>query len=268
MRHYQAQLRKILEQYGGTVEKFIGDAVMAVFGVPQVHEDDALRAVQAAAEIRQAVARLGLDVRIGVNTGEVVSGEGEPLVTGDAVNVAARLEQAADPGEILMGEFTEQLVRDRIRAEPIEPLALKGKAVPVSAFSLVELRPHASAFMDSVDAPFVGREKELEALEQIFGRVIKARSPQLATIVGPPGIGKSRLARELLRHADARVVFGRCLPYGQGITYWPLNEIVSQIGDVRSALGDDSDAELAASRVDQAVSSGHTAASSEEIAWA
>src|SRR5881392_2323155 len=126
MRGYYEQMRTILERHGGTVEKFVGDAVMAVFGVPVAHEDDALRAVRAAWEMRSAVPELGLEARIGVNTGEVVTGEGETLVTGDAVNVAARLEQAAAPGDVLIGDETRRLVRDAVTVEPVE-LTAKGK---------------------------------------------------------------------------------------------------------------------------------------------
>jgi class 3 adenylate cyclase len=132
MARYHAELRTILERHGGTVEKFVGDAAMAVFGIPRAHEDDALRAVRAAAEIRAAVGRLGLEARTGVNTGEVVAGRGDTLVTGDAVNIAARLEQAARPGEVLVGEGVHALVRDAVRDEPVGPLELKGKAKPVS----------------------------------------------------------------------------------------------------------------------------------------
>ncbi len=267
MGRYHAELRTILERHGGTVEKFVGDAAMAVFGIPQVHEDDALRAVRAADEILEAVGLLELQVRIGVNTGEVVAGEGETLVTGDAVNIAARLEQAAEAGEILIGEATERLVRDVVRAEPVEPLDLKGKAEPVPAYRLLELLPDVPAFTGAIVAPFVGREAELETLERALAAAIDERSPQLATIVGPPGIGKSRLARELIQHSEARVLVGRCLSYGEGITYWPLAEVVSQLGDLRSALGDGEDAELAASRVATALATAETAAASEEIAW-
>ena len=267
MRSYHAELRAILERHGGTVEKFVGDAAMAVFGIPYVHEDDALRAVRAAAEIREAVGRLGLDVRIGLNTGEVVAGGGETLVTGDAVNVAARLEQVATAGEILIGEGTHALLRTAVRDEPVEPLALKGKAEPVPAHRLLEVLPDVPAFTRPVEPPFVGRQNELMTMEQTLGRAIGERSLQLVTIVGPPGIGKSRLARELIQHSKARVLVGRCLSYGEGITYWPLSEIVAQVGDVRSALGGDRDAELAESRIGAAVGTGDAAASSEEIAW-
>jgi tetratricopeptide (TPR) repeat protein len=226
MLRYHAAARGILERHGGTVEKFVGDAAMAVFGVPQVHEDDALRAARAAMELREAVGELGLEARIGVNTGEVVVDAGETLVAGDAVNVAARLEQAAPANAILLGEDTRALLGDAVRAEPLEPLKLKGKAKPVPAWELRELLPDVPAFTRPIDSPFVGRAEELDALE-----VALAQAPQLVTVVGPPGIGKSRLVRELVQRVDARVLVGRCLSYGEGITYLPLEEILGQIGN-------------------------------------
>jgi class 3 adenylate cyclase/tetratricopeptide (TPR) repeat protein len=267
MRSYHAKLRTILERHGGTVEKFIGDAAMAVFGIPQVHEDDALRAVRAAAEIRDALRPLNLDVRIGVNTGKVVAGEGETLVTGDAVNVAVRLEEAVSPGEVLLGEATYALVGDAVRTESAGPLELKGKSAMVPAYRLLEMLPAAPAFTAVIRRRFVGREEELGVLERALAAAIEQRLPQLATVVGPPGIGKSRLARELMQRSRARVLVGRCLSYGEGITYWPLTEIVSQVGDVRAALGGDDDCELAASRIAAAVGTAETATSSDEIAW-
>ena len=211
MARYHAELRAILERHGGTVEKFVGDAAMAVFGLPQVHEDDALRAVRAAVEMRDAVATLGLEVRIGVNTGEVVAGTGETLATGDAVNVAARLEQAAEAGEVLIGSVTERLVRDAVRTEAVEPLVLKGKQEPVVAFRVLGLVDEVPAFTRPIDAPFVGRRDELAELERALALAVETRTPQLATIVGAPGIGKSRLARELAgaRRGPRR---GRALP--------------------------------------------------------
>ncbi len=267
MRRYHAELRTILERHGGTVEKFVGDAAMAVFGLPQVHEDDAVRALRAAVEIRDALEPLGLEVRIGVNTGEVVAGTGETLVTGDAVNVAARLEQTAGAGEVLIGAGTEPLVRDAVRTEPVEPLTLKGKSEPVPAFRVLELLDQVPAFTRPLETPFVGRVDELAQLDRALASAVKRRTPQLATVVGPPGIGKSRLARELLAHSDARIVVGRCLSYGEGITYWPLAEIVSQVGDVREALGDAADADLAARRIRVALGSADATAAPEEIAW-
>ena len=267
MGRYHATLRRILERHEGTVEKFVGDAAMAVFGLPHVHEDDALRAVRAAVEMRAAVAELELEVRIGVNTGEVVAGAGETLVTGDAVNVAARLEQAATAGEILIGPGTQRLVRDAVRLEDVAPLTLKGKAEPVPAYRLVGLVDDVPAFTQPIRAPFVGREKELEQLEAALGAATEARTPQLVTVIGPPGIGKSRLVRELLARTGARVLVGRCLSYGEGITYWPLAEVASQIPDLGAVFATLPDGELAATRVGVALDTAAATASSEEIAW-
>lgn len=264
MGRYHAELRACLERHGGTVEKFVGDAAMAVFGLPQVHEDDALRAVRAAVEMRAAVVPLHLEVRIGVNSGEVVAGGGETLVTGDAVNVAARLEQAAQPGEVLIGEATERLVRGAVRSERIEPLALKGKTLPVPAFRVLELQRELPAFTQPSGGPFVGRSGELEQLEGALAEAFDTRSPRLVTIVGPPGIGKSRLVRELLAGTQARVLVGRCLSYGDGITYWPLAEIADQLGEIESLLRDEP---MARVRVEAALGSTELVASPEEIAW-
>ena len=242
MARYFDVARAAVERHGGTVEKFIGDAVMAVFGVPTLHEDDALRALRAAAELRDALAALNeelerdygvaLQLRTGVNTGEVVTGTEERLATGDAVNVAARLEQAARPGEILLGERTRALARGAIEVEPVEPLALKGKADPVAAYRLVHVVEGAEPFERRDDAPFVGRRRELATMGAAFDGAIGERVCRLVTVLGPPGIGKSRLAGELVAMvADrATVVSGRCLPYGEGITYWPLAEIFREGG--------------------------------------
>jgi class 3 adenylate cyclase/tetratricopeptide (TPR) repeat protein len=268
MARYHAEVRTILERHGGTVEKFIGDAAMAVFGLPSAHEDDAERAIRASLAMRDAVAAMGLTVRIGVNTGEVVAGSGESLVTGDAVNVAARLEQAAAPEEILVGAMTERLVRGRIRAEAVAPLDLKGKTEAVPAFRVLAVAEAGSGISRPDDAPFVGRTDELERLGHALAYALESDTPQLATIVGPAGIGKSRLTRELLGRADARILVGRCLSYGEGITYWPLRDIASQIGDVRAVLAGSLDGELAADRLAAAVGSAAVPASPEEIAWA
>jgi class 3 adenylate cyclase/tetratricopeptide (TPR) repeat protein len=231
MARYFDKARVILERHGANVEKFIGDAVMAVFGIPKVHEDDALRAARAALELRDSVTELQL--RIGVNTGEVVAGTGETLVTGDAVNVAARLEQAAEPGTILLGEQTYRLIRGAIRAEPIEPLEAKGKSKPLVSYRLVSVLEDAPPFPRRLDSPLVGREPELEQLEQAFTRAAREGSCQLFTLLGPPGIGKSRAAYEFVtRVADrATVVRGHCLSYGDGITYWPLVEMLRDLGE-------------------------------------
>ena len=222
MRSYFADLRIVIERHGGSVEKFVGDAVMAVFGIPVAHEDDALRAVRAASEMRNTTADHGLEARIGINTGEVVvGGDGETLVTGDAVNVAARLEQAAGSGEVLIGAETRLLVRDAVRLEPIEPLELKGKSEPVDAYRLLEVLPDAEALARHLETPLVGRERERQRLWRDYEDAIADRTCRLFTLLGPAGIGKSRLVADFLERAgdSADVLRGRCLSYGEGITY-------------------------------------------------
>ena len=233
MHRYFEDLRAVLERHGGTVEKFVGDAVMAVFGIPVSHEDDALRAVRAAVEMRAAVAEHGLEARIGVNTGEVVvGGEGETLVTGDAVNVAARLEQAAPSGEILVGDGTRLLVRDAVRVEPVEPLALKGKSAPVAAYRLLDVLRGADAVARHPETPLVGRERERQRLWRDYEDAVADSTCRLFTLLGPAGIGKSRLVADFLERVggEADVLRARCLSYGEGITYWPLVEILLAIG--------------------------------------
>jgi class 3 adenylate cyclase/tetratricopeptide (TPR) repeat protein len=242
---YFETMRRVIERHGGTVEKFIGDAVMAVFGIPMLHEDDALRAVRAANEIRSAVEQLNQELagarwqpvalRTGVNTGEVVTGDsatGSTLVTGDAVNVAARLEQAAGPGEIVLGASTYRLVRDAIEAEPMTPLELKGKAEPVEALRLVSvadrdpMRRHAT--------PLVGRQRELRLLGEAFARATAEGECHLFTLLGTAGVGKSRLVHEFLGQMrdQAQVLRARCLPYGEGITFWPVIELAQAAADI------------------------------------
>jgi class 3 adenylate cyclase len=241
-RYFDA-MQAVLERHGGTVEKFIGDAIMAVFGIPNIHEDDALRALRAANEMRERLRALNdeldlewgvrLKVRIGVHTGEVMAGDptrGQAFVSGDTVNVAARLEQAAAPDEILIGERTWRLGAGAIQAEPIDALSLKGKPEPLPAWRLLDVSLDLTADQRRTDGPFVGRRVEIEQLNQAFERALEQRGCVVATVVGPPGIGKSRLADEFTAGvADrGRVVTGHCLSYGEGITYWPLAEIVKE----------------------------------------
>jgi class 3 adenylate cyclase/tetratricopeptide (TPR) repeat protein len=255
---YFERMQAIVKRHGGTVEKFIGDAVMAVFGVPVAHEDDALRAVRAAAEMRDALPELGVQARIGVNTGEVVTGTEERLATGDAVNVAARLEQAAAPGDVLLGAPTLGLVRDAVEVEEVEPLALKGKAEPVAAYRLLRVREAPERRHES---RFVGRERELELLRDAWERVRREGRCELVTIVADAGVGKSRLVAELLGRVDTTVVRGRCLPYGEGITYWPVVEVLKQLA---VAPAD----EAVAAAIRSLLGETEVQTSAEEIAWA
>jgi class 3 adenylate cyclase len=230
MRRYYETARGVLERHGGTVEKFVGDAVMAVFGIPTSTEDDALRAVRAAVELRDTVHQLGLDARIGVNTGDVVAGEGDTLVTGDAVNVAARLEQAAGAGDILLGAETARLVRDAVESDPVQ-LDLKGKPGGVRAHRLTRLESAAPGITRRLDRPMVGRERERARLRGDFDDAVATRTSRLFTLIGPAGVGKSRLVADFLDGLeDARVARGRALSYGEGITYWPLVEMLVQLG--------------------------------------
>jgi class 3 adenylate cyclase/tetratricopeptide (TPR) repeat protein len=241
MDRYFAEMRAIVERHGGIVEKFVGDAVMAAFGIPVVHEDDALRAVRTAAEMRERLATLNdelerdwgvrLNARIGVNTGEVVAGDPsdrQTFATGDTVNTAARLEQHAPPNEVLVSASTLELVRDAVEVEAVEPLTVKGKAEPVPAFRLVGVDPLAAGRTRRSDLDLIGREDELGSLQRAFAEVVRERRCRLATVLGAPGVGKSRVIHELSRRIgdDARVFWGRCLPYGEGITFFPLAEVV------------------------------------------
>ena len=255
---YFERMKATVESHGGSVEKFIGDAVMAVFGVPAVHEDDALRACRAAVEMRAAFPELGVQGRIGVNTGEVVTGTDERLATGDAVNVAARLQQAAAPDEVLIGSPTLDLVSGAVEAEPVEPLELKGKAEPVAAFRLASV---LEAPERSHESRFVGRADELALIHEAWARALADERCELVTVVGDAGIGKSRLVAEALAVIDARVVRGRCLPYGDGITYWPVVEVLKQL----DALPADP---AAAAAIESLLGRGDGAASTEEISWA
>ena len=257
---YFDEMRGVLEHHGGTVEKYIGDAIMAVFGLPTVHEDDALRAVRAAFEMQRRLAVLNdelervwgvrLTNRTGVNTGEVVAGDAttaQRLVTGDVVNVAARLEQAAPALEVLIGEPTYRLVRGAVDVEEVEPLELKGKSERVAAYRLIGVKDR-DGVARNLDNVLVGRDRELELLRGELDSAIAQDTCRLVTVVAEAGVGKSRLLEELERTTgDALVLRGRCLPYGRGITFWPLVEAVRAAAGIREDdLPDQARARIAA----------------------
>jgi class 3 adenylate cyclase len=259
LNRYFVRTQEIAALYGGAVEKFIGDAVLVVFGTPQLHEDDAERAVRTALAIREFVealeaeVHLDLAVRLGVNSGEaVVAEEAEQRypITSDAINVAARLQQNAAPGEILVGALTERLTRSAIEYEPHEPVVAKGKSAPVSAFTVRAPRssvPMQARGLQGFRAALVGRERELQRIAAAFTRAGDERTPQLLTVIGAAGVGKSRLVREALADLPAatRVLRGRCLSYGSGIAYWPLMDLVRN----DAAISEVDDAGIARAKV-------------------
>jgi class 3 adenylate cyclase/tetratricopeptide (TPR) repeat protein len=256
MARYFERMKDVAETYGGTVQKFIGDAVMVVFGVPLLHDDDAERAVRCALGMQETLATLNqelgmtLAIRVGVNSGRAVTGGAEGLiVTGDAVNIAARLQQNADPGEVVVGSLTEQLTRQAVEYAARPPILAKGKVEPIKVFTVVRARsavPRQERGVPTLQAPLVGREVELRLLLDTFDRVREERRAHLFTLVGNAGVGKSRLARETIdriaSRSSVRVLRGRCLPYGKGITYWPLMEILRE--DVGVSPEDDREAAI------------------------
>ena len=276
------EMRIAVERHGGTVEKFIGDAVMAVFGLPRAHEDDALRAVRAALDMQRAVERLNaalaerqvpeLRIRIGINTGEVVTGDdAATLATGDAVNTAKRLEEAAGGGEILIGAVTERLVRHASRLVPLAPVKAKGKSAPVEAWRVLEAIAGADSFARRLDTPLVGRTHELALLRDELTASADGRECRLVTVLGAAGVGKTRLVSELIAELGehATVAAGRCLPYGDGITFWPLTELIRRLGGeqaVADVLEGEDDAALVVERL--RVVGGTGAAPPEELFWA
>ena len=289
MEQYYAVVRRELERHGGTVEKFIGDAVMAVFGIPTVHDDDALRAIRAAIDMRTALGSLNQDleeihgvrlaIRTGVNTGEVVAGDPsdrQSFATGAAVATTQRLEAAARSGEILLGDSTYRLVSNAVLVEPMEPLQLKGKADPVLAWRLLGVVEGAPPFPRRLDTPMIGRAEELAALKTELETAAGERRCRLATVVGSAGIGKSRLGNELFAdtRGHATTLVGRCLAYGEGITYWPLRGIVlSATGSLsRQGIGEflagAEDADRIAARLAGAVGTAEEPPGGEETFWA
>ena len=292
---YFGAMQDVVERHGGIVEKYIGDAVMAVFGVPVVHEDDALRAVRAAVEMRETLAVLNdelerswgvrLAARIGVNTGEVIAGDhsqGHLFVTGKAVNVAKRLEEAAETSEILIGEATHHLVRDAVLVERGASRTVKhGEAV--DGISLRAVFEHAPGHFRRFDSPFVGRELQRGALQSAFENAVSNRTCHLLTILGGAGVGKSRLVQEFVERLgnEAMVLRGRSMPYGEGITYWPLAEVVKDVARaegqdpgeqslaIAAQLVGEEKADLIAERIAAALGLGDTAGgTSEETFWA
>ncbi|RPH36187.1 MAG: zinc-ribbon domain-containing protein, partial [Chloroflexi bacterium] len=289
------KVRAIVESHGGVVEKFIGDAAMAVFGIPRVHEDDALRAVRAAAEIRdalQAVTGVGggatVAWRTGIATGEVVAGDatgGQRLVTGDAVNVAARLQQTAQPGEILITAETHQLVRDAVQVEPMGEVTVKGRQAPIETLRLLDMDRSAAGHERRFDSPMVGRERPRRLLDEAFAEARDQRLCHLFTILGSAGVGKTRLLNEFVTSLgdSARVVHGRCLSYGEGITYWPISEIVraetgigltpggepaADVARIAEVLGDNADRDRIAERVGEAIGLTRGEPVPDETPWA
>ncbi|MGH3078828.1 MAG: adenylate/guanylate cyclase domain-containing protein [Gaiellaceae bacterium] len=266
---YHARLRHELERHGGTVEKFIGDAVVAVFGAPVAHEDDAERGVRAALAIQEAITEmneadptLALEVRIGVNTGEALVALdarpelGEGIVSGDVVNTGARVQSAAPPGGVLVGEHTFRATERAIEYEVHQPVTAKGKAEPLLVWRAVGRRASWGIDLSDARVPLVGRDDECDVLVGALTRARTRLEPQLVTVVGVPGIGKSRLVRELFRVVDEDpelIVWrqGRSLPYGEGSAFWGLAEIVkAQAGILETDGADEAAAKVAATVAD------------------
>src|SRR5580765_1122888 len=274
------RVSRSIERYGGTVEKFAGDAVMAAFGVPQAHEDDSERAVRAALEILEGVDQLELEARIGIEAGEVVTGAGDStFATGEAVNIAARLQQLAEPGQILLGPSAHRLTLGRNEVDDVGAVQVRGRDEPVWAWAAIGAAGRAPARV--AVTPLVGRDHELDLLANTFARATRDRRAHLVTIYGEPGVGKSRLSNEFLASLEGTTVLhGRCLPYGESITYWPLAEMVKGAADIadddpldvaieklRQCCPPEADADLLglATGVLEAV---HGERSQQEISWA
>jgi class 3 adenylate cyclase/tetratricopeptide (TPR) repeat protein len=282
---YFEQMRRIVERHGGTVEKFVGDEVMAVFGVPVAHEDDALRSVRAAKEMLAGLAALNeeldpslglrLQARIGINTGEVLAGDpvkGHAFVAGEPVIIAKRLEQAAEASEILIGSATYPLVAHAVEAGALERISVKGKEDEIGKHRVDDVRAEAPTLARRLNAPIVGRDEELQQLQRAFERAVEENCCRLFTLLGPPGIGKSRLATELLSWVEGRAAtsVGRCLSYGEGITFWPLAEALRGLGgepSLREALSDDDQGDAVVELLRGVTGTSETG-SSEQIFWA
>jgi class 3 adenylate cyclase len=268
IRPYHAALRHELERYGGTVEKFIGDAVMAVFGAPVAHEDDPERAVRAGLRIIEAIGELNerepgleLQVRVGINTGPAVVALqarpelGEGLVAGDVVNTAARIQSAAPVNGVAVSEETHRQTERVFVYEPLPPVEAKGKSEPLRLYRAIEARGRFGAdLIRTQESLFVGREVEKTLLQGLFDRCARDSTVELVTLVGEPGVGKSRLCAELFRYVDLRPELvswrqGRCLPYGEGITFWALGELVKS----QAGIFESDSPETAAAKLDEAL---------------
>ena len=278
---YFERVSHCVTTHGGIVEKFAGDAVMAAFGIPQAHEDDAERAVRAGLAILDGVHELELEARIGIESGEVVADDSDStFATGEAVNVAARLEQAAEPGQVLLGPGAHRLTLGRVEVEDVGPDRAEGPRARDLGLARAERQGRRDA-SSMQQAPLVGRDSELELLQNTYDRALRDRRAHLFTIYGEAGVGKSRLAREFSEAIEgATVLSGRSLPYGEGVTYWPLAEMVKcaagivdddpldvAIEKLRSFCEDEAVADLLglASGVLEAVQAER---SQQEIAWA
>ena len=269
VRRHVGTAADVIRRHGGSVEHLIGDAVVAVFGIPAAHEDDALRAVRAVIELRGELAAVNeelaytggirLAARVGLDTGEVLVGDsaaGQPIASGDAVRVAAQLQQAAGEGEILVSESTRRLIQHAARFEPVAHRALEIHGQPVTAWRLLDVVAGAPAFARRHDAPMVGRASELAQMRAAFDRTVQERGARLFTVIGEAGIGKSRLVREFAESlgSDALVLVGHCPAYGEGMTFWPLRELVTQVTgagreDLLGLLAGEEDAESIADQV-------------------
>lgn len=263
---YLRAMKTVIERHGGTVEKFAGDAILGAFGVPLSHEDDALRAVRAALEMREALSTLNaelderwgvsLEIKIGINSGEFLTGDsiaGHTMTLGDPMNVAARLEQTADPGDIVLGEPTVRLVGAAVRVEDPRPLALKGKSGDVPAYRLVALTPE-TARTRRFSRAMVGRADELQALRGTYRRVVQSGDAAMVVVTGSPGIGKSRLvsAATSEMEGEATVYWARCPSYGERTTFWPLAQVVRAHADLTES-DDDATVEWKLGRVVEAL---------------
>jgi len=294
MSRYFDAMREPLERHGGTVEKFVGDAVMAVFGIPKVHEDDALRAIRAATEMREALGPLNeelrerpgveIQIRIGINTGDVMAGDlgGDvPVATGDTMNVAARLEQSAAPGQIVIAAETYRLVQDAVLVDGLDPISLKGKSAPVAAYRLREVIAGVEGRTRRLDSPMVGRIRPLNLLLQAYEGASADRTCQLVTILGTAGVGKSRLVEEFVGAVGpAAVARGHCPPYGEGISLAPVLEAARQATglteletpdavrtNLTTLLAGDDEGPTVAERIAQLLAGGE-GASQEDTFWA